>query len=227
MKRLRWMRVTSDVAMRDMAKQLQKAAFREGLDNGFLLDRARDNSLDARYIERLEFVESFLDPFGKSQVVDRVAYKEVSFTLAKHFPELELRMPPRGLSAFMNGLMKASGFSMSIESCSVDLLRWTKGIEKGLGVKAGIRGALASDIELEGGATARIAVIAPKDARPGLTEVLVGKQYKLRSLQIEYSWHGFLQRIVLSSDCTIRYSERLTEDELDAIRNALQEVVVR
>jgi len=221
------MRVTSDVTMRDMAKQLQKAAFREGLDSGFLLDRARDNSLDARYIERLAFVESFLDPFGISQVVDRVAYKEVSFTLAKNFPELELRMPPRGLAAFMNGLMKASGFSMSIESYSVDLLRWAKGIERGLGVKAGVRGAVASDIELEGGATARIAVVAPKDARAGLTEVLMGKQYKLRSLQIEYGWNGSLQRIVLSSDCAIRYSERLTEHELDAIRNALEEIVVR
>jgi hypothetical protein len=226
MKRLKWMRVTSAVTIRDMAKQLQKAAFREGLGSGFLLDRARDRSLDARYIERLEFVESFLDPFGKNQVVERVAYKEVGFTLSKGFPELELRMPPRGLTAFMNGLMKASGFSMSIEGYSVDLLRWAKGIERSLGVKAAIRGALASDIELEGGATARIAVVAPKDARPGLTEVLMGKQYKLRSLQIEYSWNSSLQRVVLSSDCAIQYSERLTEDELDAIRDALEEIVV-
>jgi hypothetical protein len=227
MKRLKWMRVESSSSMREIAKQIQKAAFRDGAENGFLLDRARDNALDARYIEKTEFIETFIDPLGNTQAANRVLYKEVDFTLTRNCPELELRMPPRGLASFMNSLMKAANFSMSIESYNVDLLRWTKAIEKHLGIKTVIRGAVASDVELLNGATARVGVVAPKDVRPGLTEILMGRKHKLSTLQLEFVSGGIPQRLSLASDCSIRYSERLADNELDAVRETLTEILVR
>lgn len=227
MKRLKWMRAESHSSLREIAKQLQKMTFQEGEDSGFLVDRARDGSIDARYIEKLEFSETFADPFGNSQVINRVLYKEVEFTLTKRFPELELRMAPRGLAAFMNGLMKASSFSMTIENYNVDLIRWTKAIEKSLGVKGVVRSATATDIELAEGATAKASVVAPKDARAGLTEILVGRKHKLSSIQVEYVSAGSPQRLMLSSDCAIRYSDRLADNELEAIREALEQVFTR
>jgi len=143
MKRLKWLRAESKVSMRELAKRLQNASFVEGAESGFLLDRARDNYVDARWVERTEFVETFIDPFGNSQAVNRVLYKQIDFRLTKDLPQLELRTPPRGLSVFFNALMKTSNFSMSIESYDVDLVRWTKVIDKTLGTKPSIKGAIA------------------------------------------------------------------------------------
>lgn len=223
MKRLKWMGVESRSSMRDLAKRLQKAEFKEGVNSGFLLERARDNFLDARYIERMEFTETLIDPFGRSQVANRVLYIEVDFTLTDHFPELELRMAPRGLSAFMNSLMKASNFSMSIEKCNIDLLRWTKAMGRTLGVKPAIKGAIASDIELAEGAVARIGIVAPKDARAGLAEVLMNRKHKLSNLQIEFPFRGASQRMLLSSEGSIRYPDAFGDTEIDAVREALRE----
>lgn len=226
MKRLKWLRAESRSSIREIAKQLQREAFREGVDTGFLLDRARDNALEARYVERIEFTETFMDPFGNSQTATRVVYKEVDFTLTKKFPGLELRMPPRGLAAFVNRLMKASNFSMTIENCNVDVLRWTRAIEKAIGAKAGIKGAIATDIELGEGAVAKVGIVAPKDVRPALAEILGGRKHKLSNLQLEYNADGLTQRLMLSADCAVRYSEHLADSDLDAVRETLGDLIV-
>lgn len=227
MKRIKWLRAESRMSIRELAKRLGSMPFNEGAESGFLLDRARDNYLEARFIEKSEYVETFSDPFGNSQSINRIAYKQVEFSFTKNVPQLELRTPPRGLSGFQSALLKASDFSMSIETCYVDLLKWTRAIEKALGARGTLRGAVASDIELADGATARVGISAPKDARNALAEILTGRKHNLSTLNVELILTGASHKIVLTSDCTLRCSDRLSEPELDGIRNALADVLAR
>src|SRR5690242_17695980 len=99
-------------SVRQLGKQLQKAAFTRTSDQGFVVDRLRDDYLEARFVERIAFQQTVKDPFGNNYVVERLDFKEVDFTVTKTFPELELRMPPRGLRGFASELLRASGFSM-------------------------------------------------------------------------------------------------------------------
>lgn len=227
MKRVKWLRAESRLSIRELAKRLGTIPFVEGVENGFLLDRARDNFLEARFIERSEYVETFTDPFGNSQSIERVVYKQVEFSLSKNMPQLELRSSPRGLSGFQNALLKASDFSMSIENCKVDLLKWTRAIERALGARGTLRGAVASDIELADGAIARIGISAPKDARNALAEILTGRKHNLSTLNVELTLNGLPQKLVLTSDCTVRCSDRISDDELSGIRAALSDILTK
>jgi hypothetical protein len=227
MKRVKWLRAESRLSIRELAKRLGNTPFGEDAESGFLLDRARDNFLEARFIEKSEYVETFTDPFGNSQSIERIVYKQVEFSLTKNVPQLELHTPPRGLSGFQNALLKASDFSMSLETCHVDLLRWTRAIEKALGARGTLRGAVASDIELADGATARIGISAPKDARNALAEILTGRKHNLSTVNVDLTLNGALHKIVLTSDCTMRCSDRVSDSELDGIRAALTDILTK
>jgi hypothetical protein len=225
MKRTKWMRAQFPGTTRQIAKQLQRDGFSEESGRGFLVDRVRDDYLEARYIEKVSFQESVHDPFGATIMIERLSYREIDFTLAKTFPELELRMAPRGLGGFTGGLLKASGFSMELENHKVSTERWTRAIERQIGVKIAMRSVLVGGLELAEGAQARVVFSAPNDVRPGIKELLGGRRYTVDTVQIEYPVNGSNHRVVIGSDSTVRYGERFPPEELEAIKVALQSVV--
>jgi hypothetical protein len=225
MKRNKWMRAQFPGTIRQIAKQLQRDGFSEESGRGFLVDRVRDDYLEARYIEKVAFQESVHDPFGTTIMIERLSYREIDFTLAKTFPELELRMAPRGLGGFTSGLLKASGFSMQLETQKISTERWTRAIERQIGSKIAMRAVLVGGLELAEGTQARVIFSAPNDVRPGIKELLAGRHYTMETVQIEYPASGLNHRIVLGSDSTVRYGERFPPEELQAIKVALQSVV--
>ena len=197
-----------------------KAVFTDDSGQGFVVDRVRDESLEARYFERVSFQESVSDPLGNTFVVERLAFREVDFTLTKTFPELELRMAPRGLRGFTSGLLKASGFSMELASQNVDLAKWVSAMERETASKISIRAAIAAGLELSGGATARIGIAGPTDVRLALIELTNNRHYLLESVQLEYSFGRSTQKIVLSSDSSVRYGDKRPQEVVDAVRVA-------
>ena len=222
MNRVKWMRAKFPGSIRSIGKQLQKANFSPETDQGFVVDRIRDEYLEARYFERVAFQESINDPFGNTFLVDRLTFREVDFTLTKTFPELELRMAPRGLKGFASGLLKASGFSMELEQHTVKLGKWISAIERDLKDKTSMRAAVASGIDLGGGIMAKIAVTGPIDVRPGLTSLIPTHPYELETVQIDYPFGSSTQRLILGADSTLKYGARIPQEVIDLIRDALQ-----
>jgi hypothetical protein len=216
------MRAKFPGSIRQIGRQLQKASFTADSDEGFVVDRIRDEYLEARYFERVSFQQSITDPFGKTFVVERLEFRQVDFTITKTFPELELRMAPRGLKGFTSGLLKASEFSMELEQCTVELRPWISAIERGLDTKIAIRAAVASGIELQGGARAKIAITGPADVRSGLAELVPSHPYQLETVQIDYPFGRSILKIFLSSDSSLRYSANAPEEVVHTIRAAFQ-----
>lgn len=220
--RVRWMRAKCPSTIRQLAKQLQNSKFTTESDEGFVIERVRDEFLEARYIERISFQQSISDPFGNTFVIDRLEFRQVDFTLTKAFPELELRMPPRGLKGFTGALLKASGFTMELEQHAVRLSKWIAALERQLGAKLIPRAAVASEIELEDGASARLAISGHRDIRPSLASLLPNRAYELETMQLDCRFDQSIEKLTLSSDCTARYSPSAPEELITAIRVALQ-----
>jgi hypothetical protein len=220
--RIKWMRAQFPSSIRNIGKHLQEAAFTDESGLGFLVDRVRDDYLEARYCERISFQQSVSDPFGKTFMVERIDFRVVDFTLTKTFPELELRMAPRGLRGFASGLLKASGFSMQLEEHSVKLTKWISAIERELASRVSVRAAVASGIELLGGAKGKIAVAGPSDVRAGLAGLIPNHPYELETVEIDVAFGGFPQRIILSSDSGLRYGIKAPEELISSVRSALE-----
>jgi len=220
--RVRWMRAKFPGSIRQIGKQLQKAGFTADSGEGFVVDRIRDEYVEARYFERIAFQQSVSDPFGNTFVVERLDFRTVDFTLTKNFPELELRMAPRGLKGFTSGLLKASGFSMELEQHSVKLNKWISAIERELATKVSIRAALTSGIELQKGTKARIAVTSPDDVRAGLAQLVHDYPFELETVEIDFPFGKSSQRVVLTSDSSVRYSAKAPEEVISAIRAAFE-----
>jgi hypothetical protein len=218
--RIKWMRALFPGSIRDIGRHLQKAAFSDESGEGFVVDRVRDEYLEARYFERISFQQSVSDPFGNTFVVERLDFRVVDFTLTKTFPELELRMAPRGLRGFTSGLLKASGFSMQLEEHSVKLTKWISAIERELASKVSVRGAIASGIELRGGAKGKVAVSGPSDVRPGLAGLIPNHPYELETVEIDLAFGGSPQRIILGSDSGLKYGAKAPEGLISSIRSA-------
>lgn len=222
MNRIRWMSAKFPGSIRQLGKGLQQIRFTEESGQGFIIDRIRDDSLEARYIERVAFTESLTDPFGNNFTINRLEYRVADFTLSKTFPELELRMPPRGLKGLTNGLQKASEHSMVLEQNIIKVRRWVSAIERNVGSKVVIRGAVATGIELEEGATAKIAISGPRDVRSGFSELAPKRQYNWDSVQIDYPGDTGKYRIVLGADSSIRFDPDTPEELISSIRDALR-----
>lgn len=220
--RVRWMRAQFPGSIRQIGKQLQRASFTADTDQGFVVDRVRDEFLEARYFERIAFQESVTDPFGNTFVVERLDFREVDFTLTKTFPELELRMPPRALRGFTSGLLKASGFSMELSSHKVVLSEWIRALERDLRTKISVRSLVASGVELTGGAAARVAITGPSDVRTALAELIPANRYDLDTIQIDFPYERNSQRIILASDSSVRYGERTPPEILESLRKAFE-----
>ena len=82
------MRAKFPGSVRNIGKQLQKAIFRADSEQGFVVDRIRDEYLEARYFERISFQQSVSDPFGNTLSGGASDFRKVEFTLTKTFRNL-------------------------------------------------------------------------------------------------------------------------------------------
>ena len=76
MNRYQWFKVKWSVTMPQLAKKLTELfSFNENEINGFIIDRVRENFIEARYIEKVEYQDIVKDPFGKETYYNRISYK--------------------------------------------------------------------------------------------------------------------------------------------------------
>ena len=113
-KRYKWLAVQWPIAMRTLGKRLKARPFGGEAMHGFVIDRIRDDTLEARYVERIEYTETITDPFGEELSFDRVEFRQSFFCATTHGPGLELRDPPRSLQPLMNRLSEATDFEVAI-----------------------------------------------------------------------------------------------------------------
>lgn len=136
MKRFRWFQVEWPTSIRTLARRIKMRTFEGESGHGFFIDRVRDDYLEARYVERVEYTDVVIDPFGKELTFDRVEFRQTLFRASSAAPGLELIDPPRNVQALMNRLSEAVDFEVAITPAVVDVLTWSAVLQNVGGVSS-------------------------------------------------------------------------------------------
>src|ERR1700692_2138192 len=86
----RWFKVDWPGSIWDLADKIKTRPYDGSGAEGFLLDRVRNQSLEARFVERRTYNRSVIDPLGTETVNSQVEFKEFMFRAYGEYPQLEL-----------------------------------------------------------------------------------------------------------------------------------------
>lgn len=221
MKRIRWLSAQWPVPLRILASKMKANAFTEDSYDGFVVERVRDTSVEARYIEKITYQETVTDPFGNEEIFDRVSYRQVDFNLFEDFPNIELWDAPRSFQAYVSKLLELSSFSLSISPLRVNLLDWAVAFQAELRKQVTIDSMQIAGLELETGVSAKVLVTGDKDVRIALDHFVKGRRYVVEKLQLKAKFDSKLAPIHLTNHGSAKIPEDVLEYLLPLLRNSL------
>ena len=185
MKRVRWLNAKWPVSMRTLGAKMKTQIFTPESFDGFVIERIRDSSIEAHFIEKLTYQETMTDPFGNEEVIDRVAYRDVEFTLFADFPNIELRNSQRSTKEFVSKLLELCNFSLTVTPISVNLLDWVQAIQGQTQHKLLVDSLQIAGLELEEGVNAKVLLKGDKDVREAMQHLSVRKKFTLEKVQVK------------------------------------------
>jgi hypothetical protein len=224
MKRYRWLRAKWPVSMRVLAKRLKAKGFEDGKSEGFVLDRARDDYLEARFVERVEYDDTVVDPFGREQSFHRVEYRQCEFRASVDGPGLELVDAPRAVQAAISGLAEATEFGLAIAPLNLNVLAWARGVQRLANVGGIVDSVQISAIELAPGITAKVLVRGSTDVLSASNRLVDGKKHVIEKVQLKIPGSR-KTAIVFASNGTVRIDSEVPSDTVVSIRAALQMLI--
>lgn len=183
-RRYRWLRVRWSISMNTLEKRLKARSFGSDVTHGFVIDRARDDLLEARYIERIEYTESIIDPFGTELFFERVEFRQSYFRATIHGAGLEIQDPPRSVQPLMNRLSEATDFDIAISPYSVDVLAWAAMFQNGSGLFCAVDSLQMNGLQVEDGIAAKIVIKGDRDVRQACASLAANRRFSLERIQL-------------------------------------------
>jgi hypothetical protein len=220
-KRIRWFAAKWPISFRSLAAKMKANAFREDSVDGFIVDRVRDNLIYGRYIEKICYQETLIDPFGAQSVFDRTEYRQLEFTLFSEFPHIEFQDPPRSTQGFVSKMTELNNFSLAIAPLAVDLLKWISNFQSITDYDVLVDSLQISGLEMEPGVTARISIGGDKDVRQTLQRFTKGKRFDLERIHLKVPHQDRPASIQLVNTGAMKIDDEWLEDFIQPMRKAL------
>lgn len=222
MSRYRWMQADWPVSIRALAKRVRERPFSIGESGGFILDRVRDDFLEARYIERYEFQETVSDPFGEQLTFDRLEFRQASFRASLGWPGLELVDASRSSLSLVNQLVEISNFTLPIAPLTVDVLRWANAFQQTIDSPIVIDSIQLGSLQVEDGIKAKIILKGDKDVRAACEELIHGRKHVLEKLRCRIVQGDLRASILVANNASAKIDGHgLHEELLSALRASL------
>lgn len=220
MSRHRWFCAEWPMPMRTLAKRLKSKQFGDQSRDGFVIDRVRDDFIEARYVERIDYTEKVVDPFGKELSFDRVEFRQCEFRATSQGPGLELLDAPRSTQGLVSRLTEVSDFELAIGVVSIDVIAWATAFQKFAEISGVVDSVQLGALELERGIVAKVVIKGDRDVREASTALTKGKRYALEKVQIRLqgSHRG---AVVLTNVGGARIDVDDPDDFVIALRKAL------
>lgn len=187
MKRYRWLQADWPISMRALSKRLKARPFGSDVSHGFVIDRVRDDLLEGRYIERIEYTDTVTDPFGVELAFERVEFRQSSFRAAPSGPGLELRDPPRSVQSLLNRLSEASDFEVAITPQAVDVLEWSAKFQNLAELTSVVDSLQINSLELEPSVRAKIVIKGDRDVRSACTALTGPRKFSMEKIQLRFT----------------------------------------
>lgn len=184
MKRIRWHEAKWKASLRSVASALRHHAFDPTADDGFLVQRVREDYIEATHIERVVFEETELDPFDNESTFVRTSYRKTNFRLSPSFPQLEIRDPPRSLSLFFTRFSEAMAFDLSVKPLVVDLSSWLARLEEVVVEPLVIDALHVGNLQVERGVNASVLLRGDHDVRSAMAKLTKQKPCVIDRMQL-------------------------------------------
>ena len=207
--------------MRVLAGRLKKHRLTPDSEDGFILQRVRDQSVEGTYFEKIAIDEVIRDPFGNETKYERITYREVEFVFSSEYPEVELRKFPRALHGFLSRMLEVADFAVSFVPLSIDTLVWANGVQRTYPKAFRLDLAQLSEVFLEDGVTAQIVLASREDLRGAYQRFTANRKHVVEKVQVRIEHEGRLVGLQLSADGTVRTTDALTAAMLEDLKRAL------
>lgn len=126
MDKYKWIRVSPMPSRKELVENLIKFSFFEGSDYGFVIDKANDEVVKARYIEKIIYVDTVEDPYGNKIEQNILSFRFISFQVFLNDDVIEIVNPDvKIIRGFYSLLAQANNFSIKIESILFDPYEWS------------------------------------------------------------------------------------------------------
>lgn len=110
-----WFKAHLNCSRSTLISNLKHHGFNHQSEAGFILDSVSDTITTGRFIRRKLLKREFEDPFGNTEIDERIVYDTVRFRLlGNEVDTIELLNPNNGFKVFLNELNKCSKFNLSI-----------------------------------------------------------------------------------------------------------------
>lgn len=206
--------------MRSLARRMKTRAFDDSTPDGFVIDRVRDDFIEARYVERVSYTDKVVDPFGKELTFERIDFRQCGFRASTHGPGLELLNPPRSTQGLVSRLSEVSEFTLAVVALPVDVNSWATEFQRITHVDGIVDSIQIGAIELERGVFAKAVVRGSKDVREASRALTGARRYTLEKIQIRL--RGSLQGSIVLTNTG---GATLNTPDADNIIQALRESI--
>ncbi|MDO9332714.1 MAG: hypothetical protein Q7U27_28820 [Pseudomonas sp.] len=225
MTRYRWLDVNWPLPMRSLALRMKERGFDSLSSHGFVVDKIREDFIEARYIEKVNYTDTVVDPFGNESFFERIEYRESSFRVSEASPGLELMNSPRSLQALLNRLSEISDFQASIVPLEVNVLAWTKELTDIWKVDSILDSMQISRLHLDSGIYAKVLISGECDVREASKRLTEERNYTLEKVRLRIVGKP-KGTIILSSAGTVTISfDDVSDDLLFFLRVSLDAVM--
>jgi hypothetical protein len=221
--RHKWFRASWPGNLRSLASRLRTRTYREAVGDGFLIDRVREDVVEARFVERLTYKVKVTDPFGHETDTERTEYRQCEFLAYAEFPELEIVDQPRQIGALVSRLGEVNNFRVSISPVEIDVMDWARKVQRTLGAKSRIACIETSDVVLTESSMAAVSVRSTSDARAAANDLLGSRAHRVDRIQLKVAADE-IATIQLSRFGSARVESRSPGAFVPTIRNALRAI---
>lgn len=220
MNRRRWLRVQWPFDMRTLAERLRSLPFTATAQSGFIIDRFRPESLEARFVERQEISQVVESPLGEIVTYERTEFREIGFVSQYEASSLEIIDPPRSITVFLSRLSEACEFKVAIGAISVDVVDWCERVSFMLGQKSEIVMCQLRDVRLTERITASAVLKGNSDVREATQLLVNGAPYINEKIKIKFN-EPPLCSLILTRQGAAALDKIATDSMLEALRNSL------
>lgn len=201
---------------------MRAKAYTDQNNDGFLLDRTREEKIEGRYIEKYNYTETIRDPFGQELRFERTAYRQVEFTLHREYPQLEIRNAPRATNAFMSRLGELTDFTIGTSPINANVLDWAHQLQTYSGQQLIIERVQLDDLPITEHIIATMMLASDRDIRPVLQNIINGRGHHVAYIRVKLRSDTGEATLQLAHNGTAKLDDG-AEHLLPALRKALGE----
>lgn len=221
MSRVRWLAADWPFSMASVADHLSSQKYSIDSFDGFIVDRYRTDTVEGRYVQRLRYEETIIDPFGQTEKNGRTEYRTTTFKLLSAFPQIELYDGGSGFRDFSNRLLEACGFNLAISALDLPLEDWISNLRSVSDLQMKLEAVHVSELEINPGVTAKISLHSRSDVFGAFNQLVEGKRHRFDRAQIVVDSGVRPVQIVLSRSGRVAIPEGLDDSILALVRQSI------